>query len=146
VTKPRLNHLLAYAGALPFLACALLALVGVDSIRFVGAVDHLAAGYALAIVAFLSGVHWGMALNQPPESGSVHLFLSSNGVTIAAWLSFVIAAPRITLGVCILAFLYLLRIDYRLYRLNRLTADYFQTRRNVTAVVVLALALIMATA
>ncbi|MCK7577283.1 MAG: hypothetical protein MZV65_16550 [Chromatiales bacterium] len=43
------------------MACALLPLLGVSSIKLMGSVDYIAAVYALAIVSFMAGAHWGTA-------------------------------------------------------------------------------------
>ena len=138
--------MLTYAGALPFMACALLPLLGGSSIKLIGSVDYIAAVYALTIVSFMAGVHWGIALDQQRTELPVNLFLSSNTVTIMAWLALLTTTPQITLIMGILAFLYLLWVDERLYSLKLLTAHYFQTRCHVTALVVLSLLMIVGTA
>ena len=143
VAKIKIYSLLTYAGALPFIACALLPLIGVSAIQRIGSVDYIAAVYALTIVSFMAGVHWGMALDPQRTEWPVNLFLSSNAVTIMAWLALLTTTPKITLIMGILAFLYLLWVDYRLYSLKLLTAHYFQTRRHVTALVVLSLLMIV---
>lgn len=143
MAKTRIYSMLTYAGALPFMACALMALLGMSSIKLIGSVDYIAAVYALTIVSFMAGVHWGMALDPQQIKLPINLFLSSNAVTIMAWLAFLITTPKITLIIGILAFLYLLWVDYRLYSLNLLTAHYFQTRRHVTALVVLSLLMVV---
>lgn len=63
------------------MVCVLLPLLGVSSIRLIGAVDYIAAVYALTIVSFMAGVHWGIALDQQQTEWPVNLFLSSNAVT-----------------------------------------------------------------
>ena len=143
MANTRIYSILTYAGALPFIACALMPLLGVSSIKLIGSFDYIAAVYALTIVSFMAGVHWGMALDQQRTEWPVNLFLSSNAVTIIAWLAFLTTTPKITLIACILAFLYLLWVDYRLYYLKLLTAHYLQTRRNVTALVAISLLLIV---
>jgi hypothetical protein len=143
VANTRIYSILTYAGALPFTAFALLPLLGVSAIQRIGSVDYIAAVYALTIVSFMAGVHWGMALDPQRTEWPVNLFLSSNAVTIMAWLVFLSTTPKITLIIGILAFLYLLWVDYRLYSLNMLTAHYLQTRRRVTALVVLSLLMIV---
>lgn len=145
MANTRIYSILAYAGALPFLACALLPLLDVRSIKLIGSVDYIAAAYALTIVSFMAGIHWGIALDPQRTEWPVNLFLSSNAVTIMAWLAFLTTTPKITLIICILAFLYLLRVDYHLYALNLLTAHYLQTRRNVTALVVVSLLWVIGT-
>lgn len=139
MTNTRIYSVLTYAGALPFIACALLPLLGVRSFGPLGSVAFIAAVYALVIVSFMAGVHWGTALYRPRPEGPVNLFLSSNAVTIAIWLVFLTATPKIALLASILAFLFLLWVDYRLHSIDLLTAHYLQTRRNVTVLVVVSL-------
>ena len=59
------------------MACALLHLLGVSSIKLIGSVDYIAAVYALTIVSFMAGVHWGIALDPQRTAWPVNLFLSN---------------------------------------------------------------------
>ena len=137
--KKRLYSTLTYAGALPFIACALLPWIGVDSILNFGTAEFVARSYGLAIASFLAGAHWGTFLYHR-EASPTNLFLTSNAVVLAAWFSFLMNVPAISLFVLILAFLYLLFIDYRLFAAGLLIDYYFRLRRNVTVIVVVCLA------
>ena len=44
-------------GAAPFLAFALLPIIGVEEIAGLGRLDQLASSYGMAILCFLTGVH-----------------------------------------------------------------------------------------
>jgi hypothetical protein len=58
---------LAFAGATPFLACALLPLIGIESIAPIGRLETVASSYGLAIICFLAGSHWATyLLRRPP--------------------------------------------------------------------------------
>lgn len=76
---PRVASGLGYAGLLPFLAAASLALLWEEP------TPVLASGlllYALAIVSFLGGAWWGIALLRRRPV----MLLASNVLVIAAWL------------------------------------------------------------
>lgn len=133
-----LTRLLAGAGALPFIASALLPLASVDRIPGLGAVPDIAAAYGLTIASFMAGVHWGTALNAPSRL-PVNLFITSNVVAVAAWLSFLLGPPALTFAVLGALFLYLLFVDYRLFRGEVIEPGYWRTRLYVTVAVVLSL-------
>jgi len=134
----RLYSTLTWAGALPFVACAILPWFGIDLIPNIGSPAYVAQSYGLAIASFLSGAHWGTYLFNRTESPT-NLFLTSNAVVIAIWFAFLLNIAQVGLFVLVLAFLYLLFIDYRLFRAGLLSRYYFNLRRNVTALVVVCL-------
>ncbi len=138
----RLYTLLTYAGALPFVLCALLPLVGIEEWENVGTFEYIARLYGLAIVSFVAGSHWGTYLYNR-ESSPANLFLTSNAVVLAAWFAFLFTIPVLTEFVLLLSFLYLLFVDYNLYKANLITAYYFRMRANVTLVVCICLATII---
>ena len=141
----KLYPVLTYAGALPFVACALMPLFGMETLWNLGSYVHIAAAYGLAIVCFLCGAHWGTYLYHRAAAPD-NLFLTSNVIVVACWFAFLMAAKAITLFVLILAFLCLLFIDYRLLRAGLLTEYYFRMRTIATVIAVASLALIIALA
>lgn len=136
----RLYAWLAYAGALPFVACALLPVTGIVELPLLGSLQAVAGSYAIVIVSFMAGTHWGHALADPagPRPG---LLLVSNAVTLAAWFAFLLAPLPLVLVVCAAAFALLLLVDYRLRRSGTHARTYLRTRRNVTTIVIVALGL-----
>lgn len=82
----RLYTLLTLAGTLPFIACALLPLLGIDSISPLGNLHALANSYGLAIICVLSGAHWGTYLSGR-FAGSLNLFAISNAIFLISWVS-----------------------------------------------------------
>ena len=136
--KKRLYSALTYAGALPFAVCAVLPWIGVEQVLNIGTPDYISRSYGLAIASFLAGAHWGTFLYHR-ERSPTNLFLTSNAIVLAAWSTFLINAPAISLFVLVLAFLYLLFIDFRLFKAGLLIDYYFALRRNVTAIVVICL-------
>ena len=140
-----LYPVLTYAGALPFVACALMPLFGIESLWNLGSYVHIAAAYGLAIVCFLCGAHWGTYLYNRAAAPD-NLFVTSNVIVVACWFAFLMAAQAITLFVLVLALLCLLFIDYRLLRAGLLTAYYFRMRTIATVIAVASLAVIIALA
>ena len=54
---------LTYAGAIPFVFCALCLMIGVTQLPLLGPVEQVLSVYALVISTFLTGVHWGQHLH-----------------------------------------------------------------------------------
>ncbi len=133
---------LTFAGAIPFVACALLILVGIDTIPMLGASVYVLSTYGLIIASFMAGAQWGnhLSLNDG-DMWSVGLPILSNVITIVLWFGFLILPTLGFMWLLILGFLSLLMIDYGLYRAHIIDATYFKVRKYVTLIVVLALAL-----
>lgn len=124
---------LALAGAAPFLACAILPLLGISAIEPFGPLLYVASSYGLGILTFIAGIHWGTDLyKQSPLPFS--LFASSNVVFLAVWFTFVLADISVILITQVVAFLFLLLIDYRLFRAGTISGHYFRTRSIATSV------------
>lgn len=136
--RKRLYSILAYAGALPFVACALLPYLGIDELRNIGSFDYIARVYGFGIVCFLTGVHWGTFLYKS-EACPDNLFVTSNAVFLAVFFAFLLDAGALTLFVLVLAFVCLLYIDYRLLKVGLLDSDYFRLRVTVTSIAVVSL-------
>jgi hypothetical protein len=65
------------AGVVPFLACGLLLVPGIEVIEPSGRRDALASSYAPVIVSFLAGVHWATDLYQARRA-VLSLLVTSN--------------------------------------------------------------------
>lgn len=140
MTRAALFKPLAYAGALPFVACAVLVNAGIWSLPYLGAPDYVAAAYALAIISFLAGTHWSLFLLHEDRIAP-HLLASSNIITVIAWTGFLFFAAEETLILAVGAFAGLLYFDYRIAASGVTSGGYLATRRNVTAIVILSLLL-----
>ena len=130
--------MLAYAGVLPFVACAVMPYVGITEVPNVGAFDYIARVYGFGIVTFLTGVHWGTYLYRSDTSPD-NLFVTSNAIFLAVFFAFLLDAGALSLFVLLLAFLCLLYIDYRLLRAGLIDIDYFRLRATVTGIAVVSL-------
>jgi hypothetical protein len=127
-TSPFLR-ILPYAGALPFIGCAALQLIGITELPLLGDPRTVASSYGLAIVSFMAGVHWGQYLEG--RHANVNLLITSNAVTLAAWFGFLLLpSPTFSL-LLVLLFGSIYLIDGRIHR----HSDYLTTRRNVSLIV-----------
>jgi hypothetical protein len=142
VQDRKLYTLLTLAGTLPFIICALLPLLGIDSIPPLGNLHVLASSYGLAIICFLSGAHWGTYLSGQFR-GSLNLFAVSNVIFLAVWFAFIGANLAWAISIQAIAFLLLLVIDYRLREGGTISAHYFQIRGVATVIAVVALLIIL---
>ena len=141
----KLYTALALAGTTPFIAGALLPLLGYDSLPHLGPVDMLVASYGLAIVCFLAGAHWGTFLAGRSVS-SLNLFVTSNAIFLAAWFAYVGAGVQAAIGMQIVALLALLRIDFRLKSGDVISATYFRVRTAASLIAIVSLLIVIASA
>jgi hypothetical protein len=133
---------LAFAGVTPFLACALLPLLGIDALPRIGRLDEVANSYGLAIVCFLSGIHWAQHLDSKVQV-PLNLMVTSNAVFLFAWFAFLLGATKWSLAMQIVALVAILAVDWRLTRAGVIEADYFRVRSIATALASAALATII---
>lgn len=139
ITESRLYTVLTLTGTLPFLASAVIAAGGVDSISPLLPAAELAASYGLAILSFLCGVHWATYLYSR-ESLTMNLLITSNFIVVAVWITYLIPGNEVLmLATQVIAFLYLLHIDRSLLRTDLITSAYFNVRLQATALAVLSL-------
>lgn len=143
IQNTKLYTALALAGTLPFIASALLPLLGHDSLPHLGPLDQVVASYGLAIVCFLAGAHWGVYLSGR-STGSLNLFVISNVIFLAVWFAYVGAGINIAIGIQVAAFLALLFIDLRLKNSDVISAAYFQVRMMATMIAVVSLLVVVA--
>ena len=137
-----LYSLLAFAGVTPFVACALLPLVGIVSIPPFGPLDQLVNSYGLAIICFLSGIHWATYLAQQDEL-PFNLMISSNVVFLLAWFGFVLGDLSVSLLIQIVSLAVLLTIDWRLRSAAIITAEYFRVRFTATSLAIASLTVVL---
>jgi len=134
----RIYSILAMAGVTPFVACAVLPLAGVDSIAPLGPLAQVAASYGLAIVSFLTGIHWATQLYDRQQTG-FNLLIASNFIFVGVWLAYVIGSLEVALTAQLVALLVLLGIDRWLWSYGVITAHYYRTRGAATTLAALSL-------
>ncbi len=137
----KVYSILTMAGVTPFVACALLPFFGVYSIDLLGPLGDVAAGYGLAIISFLAGIHWATQLYDLQET-SFNLLLASNVVFVAVWLFYALGTLEAALMVQALALVTLLGLDRWLLGNGVITQHYFRVRSAATVLAVVSLLLI----
>ena len=131
---------LTFAGAIPFVACALLLVIGIIDIPYLGAVADILSAYGLVIASFMAGSQWGNHLSlADDDKWAVRLPLVSNVIAIALWLGFLMLPVVGFIWLLVIGFASMLMIDYGLNRARIITPDYFKVRTYVTAIVVVSL-------
>ncbi len=134
---------LALAGTTPFIAGALLPLLGHDALPFLGSLDQLLASYGLAIICFLAGAHWGTYLSGRCAD-SLNLFIISNAIFLVVWFAYIGTDVETAIGVQIFAFVALLLIDRRLRIDDVISAPYFRVRSMATLIAIVSLLIVIA--
>jgi hypothetical protein len=132
------------AGALPFIAAALLSVTRTGLPGMELSLTGIAGSYALVIGIFLCGIHWGQQLSL--GSPGFSLFATSNLATLALWACWLLMPGQMFLLAAILHFWVLWLVDARLRQTNRLLQDYFLGRTVVTIVVSISLLAVYLTA
>lgn len=138
----RLYSVLALAGATPFVACALLPLFGVAALGPLGDLHELAARYGLAIICFLTGIHWATYLYKPDKSPA-NLFIVSNAIFLVVWVAYELVDLPFALATQFVAFAMLLAIDFRIMTARAITPHYFRTRALATALASVSIAIML---
>ena len=138
----RIYSILAMAGVTPFVASAVLPLAGIESIDPLGPLAGVAASYGLAIVSFLTGIHWATQIYDRQQTG-FNLLIASNVVFVAVWLAYAIGSIEIALAAQLLALLALLGIDRWLMNSGVITPHYYRTRSAATILATLSLAILI---
>ena len=140
----RIYSILAMAGVTPFVASAILLLAGIASIEPLGPLAGVAASYGLAIVSFLTGIHWATQIYDRQQTG-FNLLIASNLVFVAVWLAYAIGSIEVALAAQVLALLVLLGIDRWLMNNGVITPHYYRTRGVATILATLSLAILIVT-
>ena len=137
---------LMYLGALPFIAGALLSLLSIDTLSWLGSVVHIVSVYALVISVFMAGILWGVTLQVNTDNflGQVN-FLISNVLALTIWFVYLIYPDSHSfLLTTAVAFLWLLMLDAKLVKRKLISSSYYRARKRVSAIVITSLLVIIA--
>ena len=137
---------LMYLGALPFIAGALLSLLSIDTLPWLGSVVHIVSVYALVISVFMAGILWGVTLQVNTDNflGQVN-FLISNVLAVTIWFVYLIYPDSLSfLLTTMVAFLWLLMLDAKLVKRQLISSSYYRARKRVSAIVITSLLVIIA--
>ena len=140
MNQEKLYQALIYAGTLPFVGVAILSLLGIETLAFLGATKVIAYAYALAIVSFIAGTHWGQYLVLEGQI-KLNLFVISNVVTVVVWIGFLVGMQFFGI-VAAVGFVALVGVDFKMIEYNAITKLYLKTRIQATIITVLALGII----
>lgn len=130
---------LAYAGAIPFVFCAVCLILSIQLLPLIGSVEKALTVYGLVISTFLCGAHWGQHLYLNEGSWARALPVLSNVIAVLLWIGFLVLSFKMIIAMLVAAFVILLIIDHRLFLVNLITHQYFQTRLFVSSVVIVSL-------
>lgn len=134
MTIPGVATSLGRAGLLPFCAAPLLIYLDPGHAALYA---RMLASYALAIICFLVGVWWGLALIRR----SPLALLLSNGVVIVAFFGHALLAPPAFFVLCALLFPATVLVERRMALFRAQPAYYASMRLQLTSVATLALLL-----
>ena len=132
-------YYLTYAGAIPFILCAICFSANIKSIYLLGSVEKILSAYGLVILSFLSGSHWGQHLYIHRRIWDYALPVFSNIIAVLLCFSFLILNFRMLVAIFVTVFIILLIIDYCLFQIHLISDHYFQTRCVVSAIVIVSL-------
>ncbi len=134
---------LTFAGAIPFVLCAILITIGIDVIPVLGKTEYVLSLYGLVIASFMAGAHWGNHLGLADDnSWAVKLPIFSNIIALALWLGFLTLSTVGFVWLLIVGFIAMLVIDYGLYQARIISDKYFTVRKYVTLIVVVSLTVV----
>ena len=138
---PGLYTTLALAGTLPFVAGAYCLSMGYIIVPVFGATALAVSLYALIILSFMAGTHWGMFFIAPHKR-RVWLLLWSNFAALAGWFFFLFSAPLVFLCTLIALFFALLAVDFALKNDEIISNTYLRTRLIATFITVICLGVV----
>lgn len=127
---------LAFAGTLPFIGTVVVMLYGLDSTL----IRQSSLAYGALIIAFISGIHWGLFLTQAPKI-PINLLVSSNLLTLLSWSSLMMDFGLWSYLTQILSFSILLMIDRQLLKVVIIERWFFILRCQATLIVITSLCL-----
>ncbi len=130
---------LTYAGAVPFVLCALCLSFHIQSLPLLGSIERILSIYGLVISSFLAGAHWGQHLHLNKSQWGRFLPIFSNLIAVLLWLGFLGLGFKMQMVMFATAFVVLIIVDHRLFQMGIITRHYFQTRLIVTASVIVSL-------
>ena len=130
----KLAKWLTILGAIPFVACLALAMSNLDKVH----AEYFSITYGAVIASFLSGMHWGLYLTQA-DTTRVNLLITSNIITLLAWLSLLIVYPTAQYCIQIFCFMSLLMIDRKLMAEGIIHQWFYWPRVAASAVVIISL-------
>ena len=91
--------------------------------------------YAVVIISFIAGSHWGMCYQHKTS----HIPLVSNLITLVAWVCLAMPQASVAGLVLLSLFIALFIVDCALYKARRITRHILQYRGLLTTIVLLSI-------
>lgn len=132
---PRPALVLGIFGLLPFMASAMTLQVGAE--EFHDLAYKALVGYSVAILSFMGGIHWGLAMGSPDQSQWLR-YGASVAPALLAWAA-LLSPPAVQLPALAAGFSLLLAFDLSTVRRGTTPAWYRQLRWPLTVIVVICL-------
>ena len=137
--SPKIQMLLTYAGAFPFVFFAICILFDIRNLPLFGNVIHSTTIYGLIIASFMAGAHWGQQLYLKSKP-KLLLQVSSNINAIVLWIGYLNLYSKSFIFILILSFYISVKVDYLLYQNALINREYFIfTRIPATIIVIVSL-------
>lgn len=142
---PTIAYCLGFSGLIPFVAFSAISWLG--PVDWHPTANTLLLGYAIAILSFMGGIHWGSAMTRQPDEEAgmlVFPYVVSVVPALAAWLAFMLPTDYqfAWLAFC---FALLLAYDLRATKHGAMPSWYPRLRWPLTLVVILCLTLAVGT-
>lgn len=135
---------LGLAGLLPFYACLAAAVLGAGGLPPLAVQAQM--GYGAVILSFLGGVHWGLAMTDTdaaPAGMSWTRLGWSVLPSLIGWAALLLPRQSAGLGLLTIGFILMLAGDMRAVAAGTAPRWYLPLRRLLTALVVVALTLML---
>lgn len=130
-----MRSILMRLGVLPFLLLTLLSFFSLPTwLSWLQPHEALSA-YALVILTFMAGTHWGMYLASE-QKGCNFLLLSSNVIALGCW---VVVWFKLSILWLLLGFAWQLWVDWGLWRRSAITRLYWHNRVMISGLVMICL-------
>ena len=133
VKPSRLSQILAWFGAIPFIAALLLSLTPYR-LHYWSFIVVLMSTYAGLIVTYIAGSHWGFAMQSPEKAGNKTI-IWSHLITILAWLGILFPSWIISWGILTFCFWAVYAVDYHLMKKACVQSSYLKMRLQITSLV-----------
>jgi hypothetical protein len=127
------GSLLTYLGVIPFWLCAIAIALGVERDYAILALRS----YGAVIASFISGIHWGIAM-QNNNRKTLWLLFFSNVVALMAWALLLYSAISAFIKLSFV-FIVLITIDTILFRSHLIDSWFIKLRWRATILVLIAL-------
>ena len=99
---------LTYAGAIPFVFCAVCLSLDIQDLPLLGSIERILGIYGLVISSFLAGARWGQLLHINKSQWVCFFPVFSNVIAILLWLGFLVLSFKMQMVMFVAAFVVLL--------------------------------------